>query len=74
MHGTETNVPQNCWEFMECPPKIKEKCPAYQNNTGKDCWFFWNAKGGCPVLMIGKGCIDCNWFKLLNTDKIEETI
>jgi len=72
MIESERNVPRNCWEFMECPIKVKEKCPAYKNNAGMVCWFFWGDKGGCPALRIGAGCANCHWFKKNNPDKIEE--
>lgn len=26
-----------CWEFMKCPPKICDECPAYPDR-GLDCW------------------------------------
>jgi hypothetical protein len=57
---------------MECPITVKEKCPAYKNNAGVVCWFFWTAKGGCPILRIGDGCNNCHWFKKKNPDRFED--
>jgi len=30
---------KNCWEILECPPERKTKCPAWEFNSGKFCWF-----------------------------------
>jgi len=72
MTKSEKIVPQNCWDFMECPPTVKEKCIAYKNNAGKGCWFFWTATGGCPVIRNGEGCINCLWFKENNPEKFDK--
>ena len=29
----------NCWELKNCPAKMKERCPAWEFNTGGLCWF-----------------------------------
>ena len=28
-----------CWVIKNCPPKIREQCPAYECNAGDFCWF-----------------------------------
>lgn len=32
------NAPE-CWDAVGCPEDRKEKCPAYEFNAGKLCWF-----------------------------------
>lgn len=61
--------PQNCWEFMNCDKNVREKCPAYVTNSGRECWFVasYYKDGGCPK---SKGnyetCFKCPWFRKLN--------
>jgi len=28
-----------CWEIENCPDKKREKCPAWEFNSGQLCWF-----------------------------------
>jgi len=28
-----------CWVIKNCPPKVKEQCPAWEFNAGEFCWF-----------------------------------
>lgn len=28
-----------CWEIIECGPKRREKCPAWEFKAGNFCWF-----------------------------------
>jgi DNA-binding XRE family transcriptional regulator len=28
-----------CWEDMDCPEELREKCPAWEFNTPTLCWF-----------------------------------
>ena len=28
-----------CWVIKNCPPKIRELCPAWEFNSGDICWF-----------------------------------
>lgn len=30
---------QNCWELKNCPEERRNKCPAWEFNSGKFCWF-----------------------------------
>lgn len=29
---------KKCWEVMKCPPDRKEKCPAFTQQKGEECW------------------------------------
>ena len=62
--------PKNCWDFFKC--KAKEKCPAYQNDAGRECWFIASSfcqSNGCPkVKRSMSNCAECPWFKKLNPD------
>ena len=33
----EANRP--CWTLKKCPPEVKKKCPAWEFQAGKFCWF-----------------------------------
>lgn len=58
---------KNCWEFWNCPPEIRENCPAYQTNSGQECWLV--AKDFCPRRKTKyKHCWECPWFQKLNPD------
>jgi len=57
-------TPQNCWEFMKCPEKIKEKCEAYKRNLGQECWLIvQDIEPGCYGYSKYNGCRNCPWFK-----------
>ncbi len=55
---------QNCWELKNCPEERRNKCPAWEFNSGKFCWFIngticecaaqksWNEK-----ILICRNCI-----------------
>lgn len=30
---------KNCWTLKNCPPERKKRCPAWEFNSGKLCWF-----------------------------------
>ncbi|VVB59376.1 Uncharacterised protein [uncultured archaeon] len=62
---------KNCWEFWKCSKNIHEKCPAYETDSGRECWMVAGTfrKEGCPKLKKKyKSCLDCTWFKKLNPD------
>jgi hypothetical protein len=43
----ETATPDSlptCWEYMNCPPRIRENCPAYAE-TEIPCWELLRANG-----------------------------
>ena len=29
----------NCWELRECPEEKRNKCPAWEFDSGQFCWF-----------------------------------
>lgn len=71
----ENKNAQNCWEYWDC--KIKQDCPAHQNNSGREC--FEIASHNCPRINQGKPgvpkvdrgfnfCWECPWFKIVNPD------
>jgi len=33
------NTQKNCWEIIDCSDEQREKCPAWEFNSGKFCWF-----------------------------------
>jgi len=30
---------ENCWELRKCPEEKKNKCPAWEFDSGQFCWF-----------------------------------
>ncbi len=30
---------KSCWDIQDCPVEIKEKCPAWEFQSGHLCWF-----------------------------------
>ncbi|MBF0200780.1 MAG: helix-turn-helix transcriptional regulator [Desulfamplus sp.] len=30
---------RTCWDIMDCPEHLREKCPAWEFNCGDICWF-----------------------------------
>ncbi|MBW1890312.1 MAG: transcriptional regulator [Deltaproteobacteria bacterium] len=30
---------KSCWTIKNCPPRQREKCPAWEFQSGKMCWF-----------------------------------
>ena len=57
--------PQNCWEYMKCPKNLRDKCEAYTEGYGKECWLLpkYNLKG-CPA--HPDSCFNCPWYKKNN--------
>ncbi len=35
----EGKAPKPCWVIKKCPSKRKKKCPAWEFQAGKLCWF-----------------------------------
>ena len=33
------NPQKNCWETLNCPEEQRNRCPAWEFNSGKFCWF-----------------------------------
>lgn len=66
---SKEDEPQNCWEFLECPKEIRDKCTAYQRNLGDTCWFITENTGkGCYGYDKHDGCFNCPWYKKNNPD------
>jgi len=38
--GPGGNPGQDCWEAVDCPPEMREACPAWEFQQGNLCWFF----------------------------------
>jgi hypothetical protein len=36
---SKNNPQKPCWVIKKCPPKQKEKCPAWEFRAGQLCWF-----------------------------------
>jgi hypothetical protein len=63
--------PGNCWEYWDCPKEIRENCPAYTTDSGKDCFNL--AKDFCPKLKNDfDHCWECPWYMKLKALKEEE--
>ena len=30
---------KSCWDIQDCPVEVKEKCPAWEFQSGHLCWF-----------------------------------
>ncbi len=37
--GNDEKKIKSCWEIKKCPPKCRNKCPAWEFHAGKLCWF-----------------------------------
>ena len=59
----------NCWDFWKCKPKVRNNCPAYKNNSGRECWKVSAEK--CPRSKERglEDCKDCSWYKKMNFEK-----
>ncbi|MDH4330331.1 MAG: hypothetical protein OEV93_02145 [Candidatus Moranbacteria bacterium] len=58
---------QNCWDFMDCPEDHKNKCDAFKDNMGVECWLIFHSRGGCRGLEEGNDCTECLWYKKVNS-------
>ncbi len=59
----------NCWEFMECPGKVRDTCPAYPD-YGRECWKLTGTicRGGKAAMTTYEEKIlscrnDCQFYK-----------
>ncbi len=55
---------QNCWELKNCPEERRNKCPAWEFNSGKFCWFISGTICECAAqkswdekILICRNCI-----------------
>ena len=59
-----------CWDLKKCPPLKKEKCPAWEFNTGHMCWFIngtiCHGKVHRDWYEKMKYCLGCEVFKPVN--------
>lgn len=65
-NGT-TEKPRSCWEYWNCPEKVREKCYIHQKDLGGFCWalepFLEKAKDS-PMAQHGfSSCEECPWYK-----------
>lgn len=66
---SEAAKTQNCWEFMNCLPSVREACPAYTLNRGDECWKVARnySSPHCPRLRDNFFfCFNCPWYKKLH--------
>ncbi len=64
--GAKKQDKMNCWDYWSCKKEVREKCPAYITNSGRECWIV--SAGKCPRSKE-KGfedCKDCGWYKKMN--------
>ena len=65
----------NCWDFFNCSQEDKQKCPAYLEGRGKDCWFVENRNtqvinSGVGTFEGTKKCWDCEFFHIMHFGRI----
>ena len=58
---------ENCWEFINCPEKVRNNCDVYKLDAGNECWLMCKTNESCG-LCKNKECFDCEWFKKNNPD------
>ena len=58
--------PRNCWEFWNCKNSEKEKCPACQTSSGKDC-FNLTYQFRPIAKKDFQYCWECPWERALKT-------
>lgn len=68
MIESEINVPQNCWEYKECPIKKREQCPVYKFGMGEKCWTISYGNKGRFSITTGDSCFSCHWFNKYNPE------
>jgi hypothetical protein len=55
---------KNCWEYMNCPTKIREKCRAFTRNPDQKCWLaIEDPTVGGKTNKDYTGCKRCPWYK-----------
>ena len=48
-----------CWEYMNCPPSIRDNCPVY-GQTEISCWEYFNSNGA-----IRSSCQECTYRRTI---------
>ena len=62
---------QNCWDFLGCDFEVREKCPAYKSNSGRECWYL--AVDTCPFSnQEFKTCFECTWYQKMNHEELKQ--
>ena len=64
-----SNNQPSCWEYRQCPDKLRIKCEAYLMDMGKECWFLRDLEDGGANSKIGDGCLKCDYYKTYNLKK-----
>ena len=56
----------NCWDFWGCEKNVRDLCPAYLSNSGRECWLI--SAGKCPRSKERgfEDCRKCAWYKKMN--------
>jgi len=56
----------NCWDYWDCKKEVRDKCPAYISNSGRECWVI--SSGKCPRSKERgfEDCKECAWYKKMN--------
>lgn len=73
----ESINPKPCWVIKKCPPQRKKKCPAWEFQAGKLCWFINGTICECQAQKSWKDkmtvCRQCEVLaSLIDDTKIEE--
>jgi len=56
-----------CWEVINCPVEVREKCPQYINSN-KPCWVGRD----CPVLEREETCRECPVYLTISESLLEQ--
>ena len=71
-HGQESNQP--CWTIKKCPSERKKRCPAWEFQAGKFCWFINGTICECKAQQSWKDkikiCKECEVFQALLDDLV----
>jgi len=51
-------APRHCWEVRDCPPEVRDSCPAYAHPE-MPCWQVFRNGGG----RLKEECLDCELFR-----------
>lgn len=56
----------NCWDFWDCKKDVRDVCPAYLSNSGRECWLI--SAGKCPRSKERgfEDCRKCAWYQKMN--------
>ena len=64
----ESKTGLNCWDLFKCPQADKDKCLAFIEDSGNECWLV--ASKGADIINSGvdtfdgvKECWNCAFFQ-----------